>query len=376
MSHCINTFALFSQASTNSIEEFGLEFIDDSQASTFRLSLPLPWLHHLTNLNLTGVHCHSTDFQHAFHSLHLLRSLSLTPCLLLYIDPFECHCTTSPTSPPYQIHQLSRRLRSLNLVSHLVDLKQSCSILLDQYHLHLIRHSSVHQNLPNKASACRYESIVRWSIRSILETLDLHHLSIRIPNYALDIDDLALRTDNHLQTLVLDVRVPLTFHTKLTGLYAMNHFAHLRRFILISDHDFQLTELLLDKFRSLELVEILTIRSHLKRSTIKYLERVLTPSNYPHLNLFRLSIGSVDAQHLLKHLVKTIRSAFEHHRPAFQFDLALARSTIPRSILSDYSHEVHRLFHSLPSTRSQQLSMTYPRHLNFKSLYSDERFHQ
>ena len=273
------------------------------------------------------------------------------------------------------MHRLRPSLLSLNLVSHLDDLKQSCSVLLDQYHLHLIRHSSVHQTQPNKSSACRYESIVRCSIRTILTTLDLHHLSIRIPNYAFDIDDLALPTDNHLQTLVLDVRVPLTFHTTLTGHYAMNHFANLRRFILISDHEFQLTELLLDKFRSLELVEILAVRSHLKRSTIKYLERVLTPHNYPHLNLFRLSIGSVDAQHLLKHLVKTIRSAFEHHRPAFQFDLGLARSAMPRSVLSNYSHELHRLFHSLPSIRSQQLSMTYPRHLNFKSLYSNERFH-
>jgi hypothetical protein len=333
----------------------------------------------LNNLNLTGIHCHSIDFQYLFDSLHSLRSLSLSPCLLLYIDQFKCHCQPRSTSLPYQTHSLNKNLLSLNLVSHISNMKQSCSVFLDQYKLHCIRHSSIHQHLPNKEFLFQYEHLIRQSIRAIIHSLDLHHLSIRIPNYDLHIDDFDIQDNNHLQTLILDVKIPMTFHTKLSRLYSKDIFHSLRRFILLSDNNFQLTPLLLDRFRTLEIIEIISINYHLNRSIINYLETVLKPNNYPNLNTFRFWIGGVDANHLLKHLNKIIRLAFQNVKPAFQFDISIVNSTSKilqkrKCILYDNTHEIHRYFHSLSSIHSNQLSVIYPNFLNYKPLYSEQKF--
>ncbi len=352
------------------IDEFSLEFIDQTQSTIFQLPLNYSWLNKLTNLNLTGIHCHSIDFQYIFNSLYLLRSLSLSPCLLFYINQIECHCQTSI---PYQFHSLNRNLLSLNLVFHPSNSEELCSMFLDQYKLHCIRHSSIHQYLNSNESLFQYKHLIRYSIRTIFQTLDLHHLSIRIPEYDLHIDDLDIPKTNHLQSLILDVRIPMTFHTKLARLYSKNSFNNLRRFILISESSFELTPILIDRFRSLEIIEIISVNNHLNRSTIHYLETVLKPMNYPNLNTFRLWIGSVDAKHLIKHAQKTIRTAFAKVKPAFQFDISLVNSS-RQCILYDSTHEIHRDFHSLLSIHSNQLSIVYPRFLNYKSLYSEQKF--
>jgi hypothetical protein len=165
----------------------------------------------------------------------------------------------------------------------------------------------------------------------------------------------------------------MTFHTKLASLYSRNHFNHLRRLILISENNFELTHILIDRFRTLEIVEIISMNYHLNRSIINYLEKILKPTNYPNLNTFRLWIGSVDAKHLLKHLHKTIRLAFENVKPAFQFDVSIVNRT-RKCILYDHTHEIHRDFHSLLSIHSQQLSIIYPNFLNYKPLYSEQKF--
>jgi hypothetical protein len=353
------------------IDEFTLEFLDDSQSIFFHFSLNYSWFNKLTNLNLTGLHCHSIDFKYLFNSLHFLRSLSLSPCLLLYIDQFECHCQTSL---PYQIHFLNPNLLSLNLVSHLSNPKDLCPLFLDQYKLHCIRHSSIHQYLTDDQEFLfQYEHLIRHVIRRIIPTLDLHHLSIRLPNYEFHINDFEIEKTNHLQTLIIDVKIPMTFHTKLASLYSRNHFNHLRRLILISENNFELTHILIDRFQTLEIVEIISINYHLNRSIINYLEKILKPTNYPNLNTFRLWIGSVDAKHLLKHLHKTIRLAFENVKPAFQFDVSIVNRT-RKCILYDHTHEIHRDFHSLLSIHSQQLSIIYPNFLNYKPLYSEQKF--
>jgi hypothetical protein len=353
--------------------EFSLEFLDHTQSMIFQFPLNYSWLNQLTNLNLTGIHCHSIDFQSIFNSLYLLRSLSLSPCLLFYINQIECSCQT--TSIPYQFHSLNRNLRSLNLVSHLSNPKEFCSIFLDQYKLHCIRHSSIHQYLNSNEVVFQYEHFIRYSIRTIFQILDLHHLSLRIPNYDLHIDDLDVQKTNHLQSLILDVKIPMTFHTKLARLYSKNIFNYLRRFILINENNFQLTPILIDRFRPLEIIEIISFNHHLTRSTIHYLETVLKPTNYPNLTTFHLWVGSVDAKHLIKHAHKTIRTAFEKVKPAFQFDISLVNST-HQCILYDHTHDLHRDFHSLSSIHSHQLSIVYPKFLNYKSLYSEQKFDQ
>jgi len=360
---------------SNIINEFSLEFLDDTQSSIFQLSLNYSWLNKLTNLNLTGIHCHSIDFKYIFDSLYSLRSLSLSPCLLFYIDQFECYCQTISTSHPYQIHLLNKNLLSLNLVSNISNPKELCSIFHEQYKLHSIRHSSIHQHLNNDnfQLSFQYEYLIHYSIQQIFQTLDLHHLSIRIPNYEFHIDDLNIEKSNHLQTLVIDVKIPMTFHIKLARLYSINSFNYLRRFILISENNFELTPLLIDRFHTLEIIEIISINSHLNRSTINYLEKVLKPNNYPNLNTFRFWIGSVDAKHLLKHLHKTIRLAFEKLKPAFQFDISIINQT-RKCILYDNTHEIHQDFHSLLSIHSNQLSIIYPNFLNYKPLYSEQKF--
>lgn len=357
-----------------------MDFIYNNEGSTFQISFKEYWLNKLTNLNLTGIHCHSIDFKYVFNSLHLLRSLSLSPCLLFYIDQYECHCQKkSINSVPYEIHSLSKTLLSLNLVSHISDMKQPCSMFLEQYKLHCIRHSSIHQHLNNNEVAFQYENLIHFIIGEVLETLDLHHLSIRIPNYELHTDDLDLQHTNHLESLILDVKIPITFHAKLTRLYSTNRFQPLRRFILISDNNFQLTPLLIDKFRQLEIVEIISINYHLTRTTINYLQRVLKPTNYPNLNTFRLWIGGVDAKHGLKQLHKTIRLAFQNSKPAFQFDISIVNQSsklngVSKCILYDNTHEIHQYFHSLLSIHSYQLSIIYPGFLNYKPLYSEQKF--
>ena len=116
-----------------------------------------------------------------------------------------------------------------------------------------------------------------------------------------------------------------------------------------------------------------SINCHLKRATIHYLETALKPTKYPNLTTFRLWVGSVDAQHLIKYARRVIRTAFEKVKPAFQFDISTVIST-SQCILYDYTHEIHRDFHSLPSTYSHQLSIVYPKFLNYKSLYSEQKF--
>ncbi|CAF1244734.1 unnamed protein product [Adineta steineri] len=367
------------KASEAVIDEFSFEFLDDTQSSIFHFNLKYSWSNKLTNLNLTGIHCHSIDLKYLFNSLHLLRSLSLSPCLLIYINQFECHCQTLSTSIPYQIHSLNKNLLSLNLVSHLSNMKQICPIFHEQYKHHCIRHSSIHQYLNINETLFQYENIIHYLIRTILHTLDLHHLSIRIPNYELQNDDLNMQNNNHLETLILDVKIPMTFHSKLARLYSANIFQYLRKFIVISNTNFQLTPLLIDRFCTLEIIEILSINYHLNRATIQYLEKVLKPANYPNLNTFRFWIGSVDANHLLKHLHKTIRLAFEHIKPAFQFDISIVNSLsrsfhMRKCILYDNTHEIHRNFHSLLSIHSNQLSIIYPKFLNYKPLYSEQNF--
>ncbi|CAF1573965.1 unnamed protein product [Rotaria magnacalcarata] len=369
------------EPSSTIIEEISLEFIDDTQSSIFQLSFKEVWLNKLTNLNLTGIHCHSIDFKYLFDCLHLLRSLSLSPCLLLYIDQLKCHCQTESTSVPYGMHSLNKNLLSLNLVSHISNMKQSCSMFLDQYKLHCIRHSSIHHYLNNnKLLLFHYEDLIRYSIRRLIRTLDLHHLSIRIPNYELHNDDLNLENSNHLESLVFDVKkVPITFHAKLNHLYSTNIFRCLRRFILITESEFQLTPLLIDRFRQLEIVEIISMNYHLTCSIMNYFQRVLKPANYPNLNTFRFWIGSVDAKHALKHLHKTIRLAFENIKPAFQFDISIVKQSsklngTPKCILYDNAHEIHQCFHSLLSTHSYQVSITYSNCLNYKPLYSEQKF--
>lgn len=357
---------------SQSINQYSLQFLDASQSIIFQYPLDNSWLNKLTNLNLTGIHCHSTDFQHIFDALHLLQSISLSPCLLFHIHPFECHCQSKSTPFPYEIHQLNRRLLSLNLVGHLPNPKEPCSIFLEQYKLHSIRHSSIHQHLPTiNESIFHYEYLIRYSIQTIFSTLDLHHLSIRIPNYDLHINDFNdIPQSNYLQTLILDVKFPVTFHTKLASIYSKNVFVNLRRLILLSETHFELTPILIDRFRTLEYVEIISTQSHLNRSTIHYLETVLRPNNYPNLRTFRLWVGTVDAKHLLKHAQKIIRTAFEPTKPAFQFDISLI-STTNSCILYDHTHELHRDFHSLSS---HQLSIIYPNFLNFKPSYSEQQF--
>ena len=364
-----------SQPPQSTINQYSLQFLDSSQSIIFQYPLNNSWLNKLTNLNLTGVHCHSTDWQHIFNALHLLQSLSLSPCLLFHIDPLECHCQSNSTPFPYQIHQLNRRLLALNLVGHLSNPKESCPIFLEQYKLHSIRHSSIHQHLPTiNESVFYYEYLIHYSIQTIFSTLDLHHLSIRIPNYDLHIDELKNIPDsNHLQSLILDVKFPVTFHTKLASLYSKNIFLNLRRLILLSETHFELTPILIDRFRPLECVEILSTQSHLNRATIHYLETVLRPKTYPNLQTFRLWVGTADARHLLKHAQKIIRTAFEPIKPAFQFEISLIHAT-NSSILYDHTHEIHRDFHALFSNHSNQLSIVYPSFLNFKSSYS-EVFH-
>ncbi|CAF1061872.1 unnamed protein product [Rotaria sordida] len=376
----LNSSSDVEQTLPNIIDEFSLEFIDDSQSCFFHIPLKYFWLNKLTNLNLTGIHCHSIDFKYIFNSLYLLRSLSLSPCLLLYINQFECYCQIKSSSIPYEIHSLNKNLLSLNLISHISNMKQTCSIFLDQYKFHCIRHSSIHQYLNNNNELLfQYRNLIHYSIQTIIQTLDLHHLSIRIPNYEFYIDDFNIEKINYLQTLIFDIKIPMTFHAKLTNLYSKNIFHYLRRFILISNNNFQLTPLLIDKFCQLEIIEIISINSHLNRSTINYLQQVLKPNNYPNLNLFRFWIGSVDAKHLLKHLHKTIRLAFENIKPAFQFDISIINqlseiNEISKCILYDNTHEIHQYFHSLLSIHSNQVSIIYPNFLNYKPLYSEQKF--
>ena len=352
-----------------SIRQYSLQFLDVNQSILFQFPLDNSWLNKLTNLNLTGIHCHSTDFQDIFGALHHLRSLSLSPCLLFHIESLDCHCQSRSTSFPYQMHQLNRQLLSLNLVGHLFNPKEPCSIFLEQYKLHSIRHSSIHQHLSMNESVFRYEYLIRYSIRMIFSTLDLHHFSIRIPNYDLHIDDLDIPQTNHLQTLIIDVKLPVIFHTKLASLYAKEVFLNLRRLVLFGGNHFELTPVLIDRFRTLELVEIISVQSHLNRSTIRYLETVIRPTTYPNLQTFRLCMGSADARHLVKRAQKTIRTAFESIKPGFHFDISLLSNT-HSSILYDHTHEIHRFF----SNHSNQLSIIYPRFLNFKSSYSEQLF--
>ncbi|CAF3515094.1 unnamed protein product [Rotaria sp. Silwood1] len=375
----LNSFGDVEQTSSDIIDEFSLEFIDHNQSSIFQMSLKHSWLNTLTNLNLTGIHCHSIDFKHIFNSLHILQSLSLSPCLLLYIDQFECHCQTKSNSLPYEIHSLNKNLLSLNLVSHISNMRQSCSMFLDQHRYHCIRHASIHQYSNNNESLFQYKKLIHYVIQTLIQTLDLHHLSIRIPNYELHIDDLNIQNTNHLQSLIFDVKVPMTLHAKLTQLYSLNIFHSLRRFILISDSNFQLTPLLIDKFCQLEIVEIISIKSHLNHATINYLQQVLKPNNYPNLNTFRMWIGSVGAKHLLKHLHKTVRLAFENIKPSFQFNISVVSQSsqlneISKCILYDHTHEIHQYFHTLLSSHSNQFSVIYPNFLNYKSLYSEQKF--
>jgi hypothetical protein len=259
-------------------------------------------------------------------------------------------------------------------------MKQSCPILLEQYNLHCIRHSFIHQHVNRNEILSQYEHLTRYCIRTIIQTIDVHHLSIRIPNYDFQIDDFNIQSNNHLQSLVLDIRIPMTFHTKLARLYSKNIFENLRRFILISNNNnFQLTPLLIDKFRVLEIIEIISLNYHLDRSTINYLQSILNPNNYPNLNTFRFWIGSVDANHLLKRLHKNIRLAFENIRPAFQFDISIINPSsrlieTRQCVLYDNTHELHQYFHSLSSIHSNQLSIIYPNFLNYKPLYSEQKF--
>lgn len=362
----------------NIIDEYSLEFLDDNQLSIFQISLNDSWLNKLTNLNLTGIHCHSIDFKYIFNSLYFLRSLSLSPCLLFYIDQLECHCQTLPTNIPYQIHSLNKNLLSINLVLNISNPKELCPIFSEQYKLHSIRHSSIHQHLTNEKDSFQYKYLIRYSIQTILQTLDLHHFSIRIPNYDFHIDDLRIETSSHLETLILDVKIPVTFHTKLVQLYSINAFNCLRRFILVNENNFELTPLLIDRFRTLEIIEIISINYHLYRSKIHYLQTVLKPTDYPNLKSFHFYIGSTDAKHLLKHLHKTVRLAFENVKPGFQFNISIINPLLKltKCILYDNTHEIHRNFHSLLSTHSNQLSIIYPNFLNYKPLYSEQKFAQ
>lgn len=368
-----------SQTSEPVVDELVLEFLDETPSPVFQLPLRLSWLAKLTNLNLTGIHCHSIDFKYLFASSSLLRSLSLSPCLLLYIDQTECHCQSSTSSNPYQIHALSPNLLSLNLVSHLSNVRDTCTQCLEQYRTHCIRYSSIHQHLKDDSAAFRYDSLASAVIQVILQTLDLQHLSIRMPNYELQPNDFVLQPDNHLQSLILDVKVPLSFYSRFARLFAVKRFGHLRRLLLVSKNSFQLTPMLIDRFRTLETVEILSTHYHLDRPTMQYLETVLKPADYPNLHTFRVWIGSVVAKHLLKHLHKTVRLAFGNTRPGFVFDVSIVERSAGTLqtrafILYDRSHPVHQSFHSLLSTHSYQLSLSYPSHLNWKPLYSELKF--
>ncbi|CAF0755968.1 unnamed protein product [Adineta ricciae] len=360
--------------SNDVIDDFLLEFIDDTEATIFQLPLDYSWLIKLTNLNLTGIHYHSIDLNHIFNSLSLLRTLSLSPCLLFYLDQYECHCQS--TSDPYEIHSLNRNLLSLNLVCHLTNLKEPCSIFFNQHKHHSIRHSSIHQHLKTNESSFHYEVFIRRIIRTVLQALDLHHFSMRMPNYEMNIDDLNLQENNHLETLIFDVKLPLAFHSKLARFYSINRPNNLKRLVFLSENEFQLTPILIDRFHSLEIIEILSLNCHLNRTTIQYLEKVLKPSQYPNLNTFRLWISSVDATHLLKHLHKTVRLAFEPVKPGFIFDISIVNPSTRafqtrKCILYDRTHEIHQLFYCVPS---HQLSIVYPSYLNSKPLYSERIF--
>ena len=354
-----------------STDDYHLEFLDDDNNRTVIFNFPLKfsWLNQLTNLNLTGIHCHSNEFQSIFDSLIRLQTLSLSPCLLIYLNSMQCTCQTNV----YEMHSMPPQISSLNLVSHLTHLKDQCPILTEQYHHHCLRFSSIHQNLPNEKHVFQYEQLFRQILRRICRTYDFLHLSIRIPHYDLQIDDLDIQKNNHLETLVLDMKMPITFHTKLSWIYSENLFHSLKRLILISEAHFELTPMLIDRFQFLEILEIIAIHSHLSSSTIRYLESHLKPKIYPNLQIFRFWIRSVDAKHLLKHLRKTVRLAFESSRPSFQLDISTFNSARP-CILFNHSHEIHRRFHSFPSSRSQQLTISYPNYLNFKPLYNEIDF--
>ncbi|CAF3807908.1 unnamed protein product, partial [Rotaria sordida] len=253
----------------------------------------------------------------------------------------------------------------LNLISHISNMKQTCSIFLDQYKIHNLFELNNELNF-------YIEIIIHYYYLNIDELMNDEYNEIYI-------DDFNIEKINYLQTLIFDIKIPITFHAKLTNLYSKNIFHYLRRFILISNNNFQLTPLLIDKFCQLEIIEIISINSHLNRSTINYLQQVLKPNNYPNLNLFRFWIGSVDAKHLLKHLHKTIRLAFENIKPAFQFDISIINqlsqiNEISKCILYDNTHEIHQYFHSLLSIHSNQLSIIYPNFLNYKPLYSEQKF--
>jgi hypothetical protein len=321
----------------------------------------------MTNLNLTGMHCHSMDLQVLLDSLPVLRSLSLTPCTLIYVD--------RTSSAPYRIHSITSKLVSLNLVCHSANMNELCSILYDDF----VRHSSTCRHSSFNRSVFSYEQLVRTSIRHIIGTTDLQHFSVRCPAYRIHADDLPFVSNNHLQSLIVDGKLSIGFHSILTLHFSLEHFACLRRLIVVTNDDFSLTELLLDKCRSMELVEIISLRAHVQRSTLKYIERVLTPTNYVYLHRFHYCFGSVDAQHLLKHLRRTVRAAFVCQRPAFEFDVRtiavpLLGASERTCALYDHTHDIHRDFHVLSCARAAQLSIVYPNFLNYRSLYSERSF--
>ena len=177
--------------------------------------------------------------------------------------------------------------------------------------------SIIHQYLNDQSSLFRYETLIQHAIRTIVQRIDVQHLSLRLPNYHMHIDDLDIQESNHLRSLILDVRVPLTFHAKLASLYAQDRFQSLRRFVLVSENKFQLTPLLIDRFRTLESVELISSTSHLNHQTINYLQTVVKPNNYPDLNVFRIWVGSVDGQYRLNHLHKNHSISIRKEQTSF-----------------------------------------------------------
>ncbi|CAF1648705.1 unnamed protein product, partial [Didymodactylos carnosus] len=240
-------------------------------------------LRSLTNLNLTGIHCHSNNFTYLFQQLINVETLSITPCTLIYIDNNLCHCNNTNVLSIYQTHFCSFssmvQLKSLNIVCGVNNMKEKCFILEDDYRYHCLRYDETHIHDEIFDIVFYYEEIIRYCLQNIAYTLiQLHHLSIRMPFYELKINDLNLicqKFSSYLETLVIDVKGVSQLHITINVLLSRNILSKLKTFIVVDD-SFILTKQLLDnlsKQSQLEIIEIYSNKSDLNKDLIIYIEK-------------------------------------------------------------------------------------------------------
>lgn len=368
-----NLIFLF-QEECSSIDEYYLYFIDEHSLPLFQLKLNKSSVKLLTNLNLTGVHCHSMEFRHIFESLEMVRSLSVPVCLLVYIDQTQCNCQKEKQIEQFHSIKL-RNLVSLNLISFQNSVTEKCPILLEQSQRHSIRFSSVHISLKTNLSNASMDDLIRSTTRSILRNIDLQHFSLRAPNFRVHRDDFILQNQNHLNSFILDVRLPLDFHVSMNVLFNNQQFVNLRRLCLMTNDDFQFTASFFDRLRTLEKIEVITHSGSFKRSTMTYFEKFLTPKFYPNLTLFRYWTKTIENKTSFKKFIKKVQSEFDPIQPAFQLDVGTVLSFDNRlHSVFDQTDSIHRDFHQLNLRNSKQLSIVYPNFLNYKPLYSSLEF--